>query len=165
MTSQQNTTGQQTMNQSGTAQNLGRVEEITVNVDTGKVNYLLVSLNPASTGANQPSTTSSSNNGSSSSTQQPATGNSTNMATGSQGSQLVPVPLQAGRWNAQQQMLIYTSSKSLEQAPTISMEQFQSGQTNWQSKADSFWGQQSNVNSQNNNMGSQNNNQSGSQTQ
>ncbi|MEW5957277.1 MAG: PRC-barrel domain-containing protein [Chloroflexota bacterium] len=128
---QQDTAAEQDVNQADTAQYLGRVDELTVDLDAGQVNYLLVSLDLATAGVEEAPAGGS--------VEQPSVG--IDPAAGMQEPQLVPVPLQAVDWNAAEQVLIYTGSQLLEQAPAIGLEEFQSGPTNWQSKVDSFWNQ------------------------
>jgi hypothetical protein len=121
--------------QADTTQNLGTVEEILVNGDTGEVNYLLVWLTEPNAGI-----------------QDAPTGDVQDPALGAQESpaevepvsiQAVPVPLDAVEWNAEEAVLIYTGSESLEQAPTVNLDEIESDQiisSDWMSEADSFWG-------------------------
>jgi sporulation protein YlmC with PRC-barrel domain len=121
--------------QADTTQNLGTVEEILVNGDTGEVNYLLVWLTEPNAGI-----------------QDAPTGDVQDPALGAQESpaevepvsiQAVPVPLDAVEWNAEEAVLIYTGSESLEQAPTVNLDEIESDQiisSDRMSEADSFWG-------------------------
>jgi sporulation protein YlmC with PRC-barrel domain len=140
--SQQDTTDQSAgdATQVDTAQDLGTVEEIMVNINTGQVTYLLVSLNVASTlGAEEAPA---------GDVQEPSVDGVQGSPTGEQaGTQVVPVPLTALEWNAEEAVLIYTGSESLDQAPTINLNEIVSdpSMTDWKSEADSFWGVGSDV--------------------
>jgi len=134
---QSSDTTQEDLAQAELIQDLGFVEEIMVDLNTGKVTYLLISLNAAPTvGLQEP----------------PAAGIEATPAEGVQEApaaevqepltiQAVPVPLEALEWNAEEGVFIYTGSQPLEDAPTIDLEQFELDQSfNWMSEADSFWG-------------------------
>jgi sporulation protein YlmC with PRC-barrel domain len=133
----------QDLTEADSMQALGTVEEIMVDPTSGKASYLLVSLNVLPpVGVEEPPVDSAPEapaEGIEDSTldgiPEPFTGD-IQLAT----IDIVPIPLQAVEWNAEEGVLIYTGSESLEQAPTLSFDEIESGSSNWKSQADSFWG-------------------------
>lgn len=118
-------------------QDLGLVEEIMVDLNTGQVTYLLISLNAVPEVGLQ---------------EAPAAGSEAPPAEGVEAApaaevqdplaiQAVAVPLAAFDWNVEEGVLIYTGSQSLDEAPAIDLEQFELDPNfGWLSEADSFWG-------------------------
>lgn len=126
------TTGQDTAEQIGSMVQVGQVQEAMTDEASGKITYLFVTLNNFS--ANPAET-------------QQASGAEVAGQTGDQTPlgevQLVPIPLDVLKWNADEEVLIYTDRQSLTKVPAINLEEYQSGQSDWKSQADSFWGMSS----------------------
>jgi sporulation protein YlmC with PRC-barrel domain len=115
---------------------LGIVEEIMVDSNTGQVSYVLVSLNAVSA-AIQEAPASDPASGETEQSSAAAT-----MEPQAVLGQVIAVPLTALEWNAEETVLFYTGSESLDQAPAINLDELLSDQstTDWKSQADSFWG-------------------------
>jgi hypothetical protein len=124
-------------------QTIGNVEEITVDATTGEVSYVLVSLNAVSSivideapagGVEAP--TDGRVDETTADESQTVFTDTTQLAT----IELVPIPFTAVDWNGEEEVLIYTGSESLEEAPALSFEAIESGGFDWTSEADSYWG-------------------------
>jgi sporulation protein YlmC with PRC-barrel domain len=115
---------------------LGIVEEIMVDSNTGQVSYVLLSLNAVSAAIQEAPAG------------DPASGDTAQSSAAATIEpqavlgQVIAVPLTALEWNAEEAVLVYTGSESLDQAPTINLDELLSDQstTDWKSQADSFWG-------------------------
>ena len=115
-------------------QSLGLVDEIMVDTGTGKVTYLLVSLQVPFSGVQEAPA---------GGVEQPELGTVQEPVTGDlqqAGIELVPVPLTAVEWNAEEEVLVYTGSQALEQAPIVIIDDIDSGDFSWMADADNFWG-------------------------
>ena len=97
---------------------LGYVQDVTTDITTGKVNYVVVDLNDD--GLNTQTETASDEVYS---------------------NELTPIPLSMLHWNAEDETLSYQGSQSLKDAPTITFESFQDVDLdpNWDLDIDTFW--------------------------
>jgi sporulation protein YlmC with PRC-barrel domain len=110
------------------AQDLGEVQEALVDTTAGRITYLLASLNDVAVSATEePGLVV---------TVEPLPDEEVMAA-----DEWVFVPLQVVTWDSEDEVLVYTGSESLEEAPAISEEDIQSGVTpTIITDADSFWG-------------------------
>jgi sporulation protein YlmC with PRC-barrel domain len=147
VTDDQDTTDDQTAmtGEQAEGQDLGRVEEIFFDYTTGRVRYALVSLNRDAFGETGQGDVAGDD---------VATEVQTDIAEADMpGDDLVPVPLSQLDWSAEEEVLVYTGSQSLLDAPAIGRQEFEIGQdTGWESEADTFWGEDSGL--ENNQSGS-----------
>ena len=123
---------------------LGEVEEILVDLNSGKVTYLLVFLDEVVFLPDEPVDTDTTQQ------QPPTVGDTAQQEVVTGDAQLatievVPVPLAAVDWNEEEDSLTYTGSQSLQEAPFINFDEIENvdeieGETfDWQSEVDSFW--------------------------
>lgn len=106
---------------------LAEVEEIVVDYTTGQVTYALVSVDDDLMVDDHQTT-------------ETDAVTETEAQVGEE--QLVPVPLNALNWNAQEEALTLDNSHSLQDAPTISFTEFQNDlEMTWESTVNEFWGE------------------------
>jgi hypothetical protein len=146
---------------------IGSVEDIMVDLNSGQISYLMISLNIAAPGAEAAPAEGAEEAAPAEGAEEAAPAEGAEEAAPAEGAEeaapaegaeeaapaegaeeaapaggtaLVPVPLTAVEWNAAEGTLMYTGSEPLEQAPTVGLEMIESGDTTWKSEVDSFWG-------------------------